>query len=550
MHILTWTLVRYRLPVDAALIPFRRSVAGVGMGPRALCSGAFVLTPLDFENLAMTVNFGVESALPGNQVLGLPQLSRRFLALQRVILSIYLVLTDAVALAVAFRLAYWIRFELQLTVAPEVTGDPEDYMDAGGRADPAVAARVHAVQSLRSALPAGGDRRISQGLSCLHDGDDARDRRHVRISRVRHRAGLADFPLDAVVRVRRRQSLAGAPGGLRLSPPRVSGDAVSDRRDQSRGGQSRVLLVRVGFVWRLDGRVRHHESNGTPGPLSRPILGSTREIRRIVETYGIEDLIVAITGSSREELLTLCEEVDSLPVQLRVSSGVYELLTTRVSVQTLGTVPVMTVHKNRLERSELVIKTVLEVSLSLLALLLLSPLLLAIALLIKLDSRGPMIYRRRVLGASGQQFDAFKFRTMHVNGDALLNGQPQAAEELRTNHKLKDDPRVTRVGRWLRKFSLDELPQLVNVLLGQMSLVGPRMITEPEAAKYGRHRLNLLAVKPGITGLWQVSGRSDLSYEERVRIDMYYVRNYSVWLDLQILFIETIPAVLRGRGAY
>ena len=106
------------------------------------------------------------------------------------------------------------------------------------------------------------------------------------------------------------------------------------------------------------------------------------------------------------------------------------------------------------------------------------------------------------------------------------------------------------MGKWLRKFSLDELPQLFNVLLGQMGLVGPRMISPDEARKYGRKKLNLLTVKPGLTGLWQVSGRSDLSYDERVRLDMYYIRNYSVWLDLQILFIQTIPAVVRGRGAY
>jgi exopolysaccharide biosynthesis polyprenyl glycosylphosphotransferase len=498
----------------------------------------------------MTVNFGVENALPGRQALGLPQLSRRFLALQRVILSIYLVLTDAFALAVAFRLAYWIRFELQLTVAPEVPGDPEDYLGLAVVLIP-LWLLVFMLFNLydRHSRLAG----IAESAKVFHA---------CTMATMLVIVGTFVLPEFVIARVwlislwmlsfvfvagnrllARRVVYACRRRGYLVTPSVIVGtnqEAVSLASFLSEWDSSGVWMV--GFVTT--------ESNGTPGPLSRPILGSTREIRRIVETHGIEDLIVAITGSSREELLSLCEEVDSLPVRLRVSSGVYELLTTRVSVQTLGTVPVMTVHKNRLDRGEYVIKTVVEVSLSVLGLVVLSPLLFAIAFMIKLDSRGPLIYRRRVLGASGKQFDAFKFRTMHVNGEALLSEQPEAAAELRTNHKLKDDPRVTRVGRWLRKFSLDELPQLANVLLGQMSLVGPRMITEPEAAKYGRHRLNLLAVKPGITGLWQVSGRSDLSYEERVRIDMYYVRNYSVWLDLQILFIETIPAVLRGRGAY
>jgi len=281
------------------------------------------------------------------------------------------------------------------------------------------------------------------------------------------------------------------------------------------------------------------------------VLGPLEEIRRIVREHGIEDLIVAITALKREQLLELCESINSIRgVHLRLSSGLYELLTTGLTVRTNGGVPLVTVNKVRLTAGETVSKTALEYSLALVGLLALSPVLLLLAILIKLDSRGPVLYRRRVLGVSGRRFDAFKFRTMHVNGDDLLGGHTDLREQLKNEHKLKEDPRVTRVGRWLRKLSLDELPQLFNVVLGQMALVGPRMITAEEAETYGRHRLDLLTVKPGITGLWQVSGRSDLSYEERVRLDMYYIRNYSVWLDFQILFVQTLPAVIRGRGAY
>jgi len=170
--------------------------------------------------------------------------------------------------------------------------------------------------------------------------------------------------------------------------------------------------------------------------------------------------------------------------------------------------------------------------------------------LIKLDSPGPVIHRRRVLGVGGRQFDAFKFRTMHMDGDRILGRNPELLVELQSEEKLKDDPRITRLGRWLRRYSIDELPQLFNVLLGQMSLVGPRMISPQEALRYGHHKSNLFTVKPGITGLWQVSGRSDLSYDERVRLDMHYIRNYSIWLDFHILFVKTASAVIRGRGAY
>jgi lipopolysaccharide/colanic/teichoic acid biosynthesis glycosyltransferase len=182
-------------------------------------------------------------------------------------------------------------------------------------------------------------------------------------------------------------------------------------------------------------------------------------------------------------------------------------------------------------------------------LIILAPVMLALAIIVKLDSPGPVIHRRRVLGVHGKQFDAYKFRTMAVNGDEILAAHPELQKELREYGKLKDDPRVTRIGEWLRKLSLDELPQLFNILKGEMSLVGPRMITEVEIDKYNQWDINLLTVRPGLTGLWQVSGRSDVSYEQRVRYDMYYIRNWSIWLDVQLL-LETLPAVIKRRGAY
>jgi lipopolysaccharide/colanic/teichoic acid biosynthesis glycosyltransferase len=138
---------------------------------------------------------------------------------------------------------------------------------------------------------------------------------------------------------------------------------------------------------------------------------------------------------------------------------------------------------------------------------------------------------------------------MYIDADERLERDPELRRQFEENFKLKNDPRVTRIGRILRRVSLDELPQLFNILLGQMSLVGPRMITEPERERYGKWRMNLATVKPGLTGLWQVSGRSDVSYDERVKLDMHYIRNYNIWLDLHLLY-QTIPAVLKKRGAY
>ncbi|MCX8035693.1 MAG: sugar transferase [Candidatus Sumerlaeia bacterium] len=176
------------------------------------------------------------------------------------------------------------------------------------------------------------------------------------------------------------------------------------------------------------------------------------------------------------------------------------------------------------------------------------PLFFLVAVAIKLDSRGPVFYRRRVVGRGGREFDAFKFRTMRADADAMLAAHPEWAMENTGGRKRADDPRVTRLGRWLRRTSLNELPQLFNVLLGQMSLVGPRMATAAELAGHDAWREVFDRVKPGLTGLWQVSGRNDLPLDERIRLDREYVAHRNIVLDVRILF-QTIPAVLRARGA-
>lgn len=178
----------------------------------------------------------------------------------------------------------------------------------------------------------------------------------------------------------------------------------------------------------------------------------------------------------------------------------------------------------------------------------LSPLLLGLAGLVLLGDGAPVIYRRRVIGPRGE-FNAYKFRTMIRDADAVLAANAQLNNEFTQQFKLRSDPRVTAIGSWLRKYSLDELPQLLNVLKGQMSLVGPRMITPAELQKYAPYEALLLTVKPGITGHWQVEGRQEVSYAERVRMDVYYITNWSLWLDLKIL-LRTPSRIIRAQGAY
>jgi len=194
------------------------------------------------------------------------------------------------------------------------------------------------------------------------------------------------------------------------------------------------------------------------------------------------------------------------------------------------------------------VKRVLDVLVAGALLILLAPLLAILAVLIKLQDGGPVLYRRRVVGRQGN-FDAFKLRTMRANADDILKNDPALRREFEVNFKLKNDPRVTRLGALLRKSSLDELPQLWNVLKGEMSLVGPRMIHPSELQKYGSAGWIFRSVKPGLTGYWQVEGRQEVSYEQRVEMDLLYVKNWSLALDLKIL-AKTPLRVLRGAGAY
>jgi lipopolysaccharide/colanic/teichoic acid biosynthesis glycosyltransferase len=197
-------------------------------------------------------------------------------------------------------------------------------------------------------------------------------------------------------------------------------------------------------------------------------------------------------------------------------------------------------------RSAAVAKRLLDIIVSAPLLILVSPLLFLLALLVKVQDRGPVIYRRRVVGLRGT-FDAFKLRTMRVDADEILVRDPILRREFAINFKLKSDPRVTRLGSILRRTSLDELPQLWNVLRGEMSLVGPRMISPPELEKYGESGWIFRCVKPGLTGYWQIQARREVSYDGRVEMDMFYVSHWSLLLDMKIL-LKTPLRVLRGSG--
>ncbi len=219
----------------------------------------------------------------------------------------------------------------------------------------------------------------------------------------------------------------------------------------------------------------------------------------------------------------------------------------------IGEVLCLKVRQNLLDPRRLALKRGMDFVLSLLGGIVILPFLVLIALAIKVESRGPVFFRQSRIGRDGQTIHILKFRTMVRNAEEVLQQyletNPELREEWKADQKLRNDPRITRVGAWLRRTSLDELPQLWNVLKGEMSLVGPRPIVENEIIRYGSAFASYKRVRPGMTGLWQVSGRNDLSYKQRVHLDRFYICNWSTWLDLLIL-AKTLPVVLGRKGAY
>jgi len=274
----------------------------------------------------------------------------------------------------------------------------------------------------------------------------------------------------------------------------------------------------------------------------------------LVTAHQADFVVVAVGGDEPQVERSSLDAMRRLGLPIALVPGLRGLPVTGFRQHYfLGHDIVMLVASNNLTRPfSRILKSTFDQTAAVLLLFLFAPLLITIALLVCADG-GPIFYRHRRVGAGGRMFGCIKFRSMVVDADArlrrLLASDPAAAAEWAATQKLRDDPRITRIGQFLRASSLDELPQLFNVLCGQMSLVGPRPIVRAEVVRYGSDIELYYAAKPGITGLWQVSGRSSITYARRVQLDVWYVRNWSLWHDIAILF-KTIPAVFLQRGAH
>jgi len=320
-------------------------------------------------------------------------------------------------------------------------------------------------------------------------------------------------------------------------------------------GARNALIVGTGRVGRAlahhlqqDKLLGYHfvgflDDNGCNDPSN---LGRIEDLDRVVRTYFVDEIFVTIP-SEREVVKYVAIEARRTNACVKVVPDLYDGLGWCAPVNQIGHFPVIELLHKPISSLGLVFKRIFDVVLALFALIVLSPLLAVIAIAIHFDSPGPVLYRSRRVGKKGHAFSCCKFRTMVDNADDLKASLRERNERKGPFFKIREDPRLTRLGRFLRKYSIDELPQLWNVVRGDMSLVGPRPHPVDDYEQYTLEHLRRLEVKPGLTGLWQITARLDPSFETNMALDLEYIENWKFWMDIRIL-LHTLPAVWKGQG--
>lgn len=279
------------------------------------------------------------------------------------------------------------------------------------------------------------------------------------------------------------------------------------------------------------------------------ILGYLEDIREVICKNGIQRVIISSPEYQYNEILEILEKIKGLDISILIFPGFFEFSVKRMSMREIAGIPLMQVSNIGFFGFNLFLKNLTDYLLGSIIFIFFVPIYLIMGLAIKLDSPGPVFYQQRRYTKDCKLFYMYKFRSMYIDADQRikeLEGYNEADGPL---FKIKDDPRITRVGRLIRRFSIDELPQIINVLKGELSLVGPRPPLPHEVEQYDEWEMKRMNVKQGVTGLWQTSGRSELSFEEMARLDLYYIQNWSIEMDIKIL-LKTIPTVLFGKGAY
>ncbi|HEY0516811.1 MAG TPA: sugar transferase [Solirubrobacteraceae bacterium] len=347
-----------------------------------------------------------------------------------------------------------------------------------------------------------------------------------------------------------------------LSGVRLARRVVAAQLRKRGIGLDRVLIVGAGEIGRAVMRnlvarpelgyqvVGFVDDDLSKGDLGRfKALGGLDSVGTVMKSERVDEMIITLPWMYHRTIMGLVRTCQAAGVRARVVPDLFQLSLSRVDFDDMGGIPLMSLKATTLPRAGRLIKRALDFAFALIALVAASPLLLLLSVLIRLDSPGPALFKQRRVGQAGRPFDIYKFRTMRVGAEAeeaLLKEHNESTGPL---FKMRADPRITGIGGFLRRSSLDELPQFINVLRGEMSVVGPRPGRPAEVAEYQPWHRQRLEVPPGITGLWQVSGRSELDFDDLVHLDFLYLEHWSLALDLTIL-LKTIPAVISRRGAY
>lgn len=312
-----------------------------------------------------------------------------------------------------------------------------------------------------------------------------------------------------------------------------------------------VVLARERYVgYHVVGACMPSDITVVPGMLGVPVLGSIAETREVCDRVGADTVLVARGGyTSSDELRQIAWDLEGGDIDLIVVPSLTDIAGPRISMRPVAGLPLLHVEQPQAGEAGGWSKRIFDIVTSLGILVLLSPLMLLVAAVVKLQDGGPVFFRQPRIGRDGEPIEMLKFRSMVVDAEKRRAELEHRNESDGPLFKIKDDPRITSIGRFIRRYSIDELPQLFNVIRGEMSLVGPRPPLPSEVERYGADVHRRLKVRPGMTGLWQVSGRSELSWAESVRLDLYYVDNWSMMSDL-VIIAKTVRAVLRSSGAY
>jgi exopolysaccharide biosynthesis polyprenyl glycosylphosphotransferase len=293
-----------------------------------------------------------------------------------------------------------------------------------------------------------------------------------------------------------------------------------------------------------------HDMNESPSDFGRfKVLGTLEDLGLVIRSMQVDEVIIALPSNMHQQSIKSVRLCERLGASFKLVPDLYELSLSRIDMEAIEGIPLIGIKQVSLNTIQRMITRAVDITVSLFLMIVGSPLWLCIALAVRINSPGEIIYKQKRIGLNGCPFQFYKFRSMYENADQMLATLWAKNEAQGPIFKMKEDPRVTPIGKLLRRTSLDEFPQLINVLKGEMSLVGPRPPLPSEVAQYEEWQKGRLAIKPGLTGLWQVRGRSNLSFDEGVLMDLYYIENWSLRLYFQILF-RTIPAVVFRLGAY